>query len=430
MYPPYAYNPLAINPGMAPAADRIMPLRLLIRQGGTGGYLLFLVNPLNLIVTRGRTEGYDSVDGSAMIQIVYAMVCFLFAVHHLISRQNGEAVRILFRSPVAFFLLYTVFCGISALWSPNPKYSAFMAFQCLAFLLLTVVIISDLCRRSSPQEVIEWIVLWVLWTVFWAVVVNIRTWGLGYLKYPFQAGVLSTGVPFFIALHLCRRRAFAWITMCFAILSVANTNYFGILPAALLGAILGDRKSKVIAAAIVVVAGVGVLYFGLEAVIQNTLFFGKEGVGWEHTTGRDKVWKMGWELCMEKPVLGYGFVAGERDILYQTRGPGIISMHSMFFSAFMGVGFLGPILLSLYLAGTTMLCLSPYLAPAWRFSFIATVFMVVVVSMAGPGLGGRVYGSWQACLLVMTAIVVSCKSMPSTANGVTHMGPLDAVRRP
>jgi len=283
-----------------------------------------------------------------------------------------------------------------------------MALQCLAFLMLIVAALHEVNRRSSPQAVIEWVVMWVVWTIFWAVVINTRHFGLAYLKYPFPAAGLSTGVPFFIALHLCRRRLFAWIIMAFGILSIANTNYFGILPGLLLGAVRGDRKSRVLAVAVVAVTAVAVQYVGLEGVIRNTLFYGKEEIGWEHTSGRNQVWAMGLELGMKRPLMGYGFVAGERGVLYEERNANTISMHSAFFSAFLGVGFAGPLLLFLYYLGTWALCLPRHVPPSWRFAFTGSMFMVCVVSMGNPGIGGRVYGSWMVSVIVMTMITMLC----------------------
>jgi hypothetical protein len=387
-----------------------MPLRLLIRQAGMAGYLLLAHRPLGLAIFRQRTQGYDTIDDSAIIQILYTCICFGYSAWYLRLPRNRDAWDILVSNPVVFFLSFVFLCLMSALWSPNPPYTAFMAFQCLAFLMLIVAAMQEVYRRSSPQDLIEWTIMWVVWNIFWSVVIYVRSSRLLLLGTLFEAAGLFTGVPFFIAIYLCRRRVFGWIIAAFAILSVSNTNYFGILPGLLLGAVLGDRKSKMLALAVASVAVAAVLLVGGENVIQNTLFYGQGGVGWEYTTGRDKLWTMGWELCMEQPLWGYGFVVGERDILMQARGASVISMHSMLLSAFLGVGFLGPVFLVLYFWGTWALCLRRGIPPAWRFAFAATTLMVCIVSMAGPGLGGRVYGSWLASMAVMTMIAVLCKN--------------------
>lgn len=408
MYSPYAYNPFAINPGMTPVAPGIMPLRLLIRQGGIAGYLLFLHSPLELATTRGRTEGYDTIDGSAMIQILYAAICGIYALRYCAMPRNRGAVRVLISNPVVFFLLYCILCGASALWSPKPVYTAFMAFQCMAFLMLIVVALCEVDRQCSLQDVIEWVMLWVVWAMFWAITVKVRMLGVGAVVYPFALIKLLPGVSFFLGLYLCRRRLFGWIVVAFTILSLARSNYFGLVPGLLCGVLLGDRKAKMLTVGCLGILTICILAFGVEEVVQNTLFYGKEGIGWEYTTGRDKVFSLSWELSLDRPIVGYGFVAGERDILLDSYRAAI-STHNMFFSAFMGVGFLGPVLLSLYFVGTLVVCLGRGVPGAWRFSFTATVFMVFTVSMTNPGLGGRVYGAWVPSVVVITAIAITCR---------------------
>jgi len=402
---PCGYNPIVEDSAMMPTGIGLMPLRFLVRQAGMAGFLLLLLEPLGFLVIRGRTEGYDGVDSSAMIQILYAVICFIYSASYFTLPRNRGASRLLVTSPLVFLLLYTVLCGISTLWSPKPLYTAFMAFQCLALLLLIVAVFSELNWRCSSQDMIEWAMLWIVWTILWSVALNIRWHGMGYLLYPFGAARLSTGVFFFLAFYLCRRRLFGWIVVAFTILSISNKNYFGILPGALLACVLGDKKSRVLALLVGGTLVFSILCFGMEEVIQNTLFYGKEGVGWEYMTGRDKVFSFAWEWSLKRPWTGYGFAAGEREILL-SNFPGAISMHNMLLSAFFGVGVLGPVLLILYFVMTMRSCLSRSIPSLQRFAFTATVFMVFVISMTAPGLGSRVYGSWLASVVVMAAITV------------------------
>lgn len=389
----------------------LLPLRLLIRQAGGAGYLLFSEDLLQFVVRRQRAaEGYDSVDSSAAIQVLYVVVCCIYAGWYLASPRNRRVSGILFSNPMGFFVLYIVLCLISASWSVKPVYSAFMAFQCLAFLLLVVAALSEVDRRCTPQNVIEWTMLWAGWTTFWAVVFDARWFGVTYLLYPFRSARLATGVFFFPALYLCKRRLLGWPIAAFAMLSGARKNYWGILPGLLFGAVLGDRKSRVLAFVSIGAVVGSVVFLGAEDVVQNTLFRGKEGIGWEYTTGRDKMWTLGWELCVERPLTGYGFVTAEREVLSEMMGQSAHSMHNMLLSAFVGVGFLGPLLLSLFFLGIWSLCMSKAIPASWRFAFTATIVMTFVVAMTDPGLGGRVYGSWLPSVVMITMIVKLCKN--------------------
>ena len=109
-------------------------------------------------------------------------------------------------------------------------------------------------------------------------------------------------------------------------------------------------------------------------------------------------------------MTGYGFVAGEREILYETRGSSVISMHSMLLSSFMGVGIFGPLLLTLYFVSTGILCFFSRVPPHWKFAFLSTICMIFIISMTSPGLGGRVYGAWLPSAIAMTTITVLCRN--------------------
>lgn len=337
------------------------------------------------------------------------MCCFGYSAWYLLAPRNRRSLDVLLGHPMVFFVLYTTLCLASTIWSSRPLYSAFMAFQCYAIFLLIATVLCELNRKCPPQEVVEWITLWAIWAILWDVVLMVHWSGLGFLLYPFYAARFSSGVFFFMALCMSKRRLFSWAIVAFAILSLANKTYFGLLPGLLLGAIIGNSKIKVLVFFIAGVLIIAVLYLGAERVALDTLFYGQKGVGWEYTSGRDTMWKTCWEVCMERPMTGYGFVAGERDILYETRGSSVISMHSMLFSSFMGVGIFGPILLTLYFVGTGILCFFSRVPPHWKFAFVSTICMVFTISMTSPGIGGRVYGAWLPSVIVMTTIAVLCR---------------------
>lgn len=256
----------------------------------------------------------------------------------------------------------------------------------------------------------EWVMLWAVWDISWSIVNNVHSMGVGYLAYPFGAARLSSGFFFFLALFLCRRKVARWVVMSFSILSLSNKNYFGIGLGLIPGLIFGQAKAKRLALFCIGLSVVAFLIGGMS-IVQNTLFYGKEGVGMEYTTGRDKVWEMSLDLGMQRPLEGYGFVAGEKDALNEAGRGAVISTHSMFMSAFLGVGLAGPILLTCFFAGVTRRCFHRSIPGEWRPALIGTVIMAFVISNAAPGLGGRVYGSWVPAVLV-TVLVVCISEYP------------------
>ncbi len=389
----------------------ITSLRHLIRQAGWYGYLLLMEPLLEFLTSRGRRGGYDTVDSSAILQIAYTMLIFIFAVRYLMLSCGKRALVFMFKRPTVYLLLYILMCILSFVWSEKPLYSAFMSFQCLSYLILLIVILDRLRNNCTAQDMVEWVMLWIVWQIFWGTALRMFRWG--FFHNIFFTERLQTGIFIFLAIYISKRKLFKWIVMAFALFSGSNKIYAGMIPGALLGIFSKNRKIKVVSSVGAAVLISGLIYFGLEPVLQESVFRGRAGVGMEYTSGRDWMWEQSLDLIREKPFLGYGFVSGERDKIFVGGGVNTISVHNMLLSAAFGVGIIGPLLLFLYFAETTILCFGKNLPWDWLIGFLATIGISFVFSMTGPGLGGRVYGSWVATVFVMTMIGMICHSQRS-----------------
>lgn len=387
--------------------SNITPLRRLIGQAGIHGYLLLAESLLFFITTRGRLEGYDSIDTSAAIQAIYTMLIFIYSMWYLMLPSGRRALVFLSSRPTVYLLLFILMCIFSSLWSEKPLYSVFMGFQCLAFLLLLTVILDRLTNNCTAQDRVEWIMLWIVWQIFWEVAWRAVHWQSHYKI--FTTEQLQTGIFFFLAIYISRRKLFSWIIMPFALFSGANKMYAGMIPGALLGIFSTRWKIKVLSSVGAVALILGLIYYGLEPVLHKTVFYKRPGVGMQYTSGRDKMWAQSLEIVSKKPLLGYGFVSGERDRVFVGE-VNTISVHNMLLSAAISVGIFGPLLLLLYFVETTLLCFGKNLPQDWLIAFLATIGISFVFSMTGPGLGGRVYGSWIATVFVMTTISMICKT--------------------
>ncbi|MCK4823795.1 O-antigen ligase family protein, partial [bacterium] len=363
----------------------ITPLRHLIGQAGLHGYLLLASSLLYFFTARGRTEGYDSVDTSSAIQAAYAVLIFIYSVRYLMLPCGNRVWLFLFSRPMVYLTLFILMCIFSSLWSEKPIYSAFMGFQCLAFLMLLTVILDRLMDSCTAQDVVEWMMLWMVWRIFWGVVWRIVH---GQLYYNiFATERLQTGIFFFLAIYISRRKIFRWIVMAFGLFSGSNKMYAGMVPGALMGIFSQNKKIQVLSYIGAFVLISGLIYFGLEPVLQRTVFRGRAGVGMQYTSGRDTMWEQSMDIIREKPFLGHGFVSGERDRVF-VGGINTISVHNMMLSAAISVGIIGPLLLFLFFLETSLLCFSKNLPRDWLIGFLATIGISFVFSMTAPGLGG------------------------------------------
>ncbi|HPC94077.1 MAG TPA: hypothetical protein PLU87_03980 [Sedimentisphaerales bacterium] len=374
----------------------------LLRNGGAAGVLLLVRDIVNVAAVRQRDlSDYAAVDGSAMLQIAYVGLCLCYVVYHLSQFRPAGAAYLLRRTPAWILFVYTGLCALSSLWSPDVVLTAYRSVECLCHLLLIVIVCDNLswtCR--SRQEMIEWLVTWALWVLIWDTLYFARMVRLGpmfFSIYIFRRGSFALGTLFFLTVFASRRKLFIAINLLYMPLSLANTTYFGVFFGLLGGLWAGDRRFQVAFFFLVGTIALVLLVMG-PAALQHTLFYGQDGVGLEHTTGRDRMFLYALEYGMNRPLHGYGFVAGETSALWAQHLKAI-SAHNVFTSALLAIGVTGPILFIAFFAWLSAIVIRADLPDHWRPAFLGTVIMIFAVSSASPGLGTRVYGSWVPVVL-------------------------------
>ncbi len=416
------YNTLGETPGQN-VSLRHAPKEL-IRNGGVAGMLLLGRDVIAAGAARVRdVSEYAVVDSSAMLQIAYIGLCSCYAFYHLSRSRPPGAVYLLKHTPALLLLVYAGLCALSSLWSSDLALTAYRSLECLCILLLIVIACNNLSMMcSSPQGVIEWLILWSIWVLCWDTLYFARIAGPGlqfFSLYLFRRGAFALSMVFFLAVFVSRRRLFAIVTVIYSLLSSANTTYFGVFFGCLGGFCVGGRRFQ---AALFFLAGIfALMLLGTgSTVIQHTLFQGKEGIGMEYTSGRDKIWRYSLDIGMERPWCGYGFVTGETDALWSQGSPAI-STHNVFLSALLAVGIAGPMLFVAYFAWLFAVIWRANLPDYWRSPFIGTAIMILIVSVANPGIGARVYGSWIPAVLVSVGICTIAKwEHLAELNGVAY----------
>jgi hypothetical protein len=383
----------------------LLPLTRLIGMGGPAGYLLLGFEVMRVTSIRGRDlSNYAAVDSSAILQIAYLGVCLLYVIYHWARSPQRGAFYLLKATPVLPLAVYAVLCTLSSLWSLNHAVTFYRSVECMTYLVLIAIVCDNLNLRCSRQEFIEWLVLWSVWFLAWDFLRVIRVMGAAAFVpgNAFRAGNFALSAVFFLALFLSKRRLFILVNVIFMVLSQANTAYFGAFFGLIPGLCVGDRRSRI---ALFFLSGLVILAFlwaGTD-VVQYTLFHGKPGIGLSQTSGRDQVWQYTLAYGMNRPLCGYGFAAGETEAL-SAGGAGALTAHNVFLSAFLSVGVSGPLLFLAFFGWLMCASLRSDLPANWRSAFLGTTIMIVITSVASPGLGARVYGAWVPSVLVCMAI--------------------------
>jgi len=387
----------------------LIVLREFFHKGGIPGYFFLMGDIISVFTTRQRDpELYASVDKSSVITLAYLAICLFYCIFSLPTIQGKKALRVLTRKPMIFLTLYCCLCVFSSLWSPRIFYTGFRAIECLIYLFLITLLGINLKEKSNKQEqeMVEWVILWALWVVFWGIIQMVKALGISSLATidVFATGGRVVGMVVFFAFFISRRHILAAILLIFSFLSLINKIYFGFIFGLFSALTVGNIKMRI---ALPFLTGTLILVFILFGMtsIQKTLWYGYEDVGWRYTNGRDYIWLYSLDLALQKPILGYGFVTGEKEALNSDNMGGVISTHNCFLSAFLGVGIIGPILLFLFFMELIRLVLRANLPERFRAGMMGTIIMALCLSITDPGIGGRVYGSWIS--VVLTSVFMS-----------------------
>ncbi|MFK7833712.1 MAG: O-antigen ligase family protein [Winogradskyella sp.] len=381
-------------------------MKSFIFAAGLPGALLLFYPVLIILVTRGRVlKNASSVDGSSVIQIVYLGLCTLILFREYTSRPQYFLKKILFRSPFVFLIIYIFICFFSTLWSSNLFLTFYRSFESLIFLLLITMTIKKLIETFDYSTVIKWTIWFAFWNLFIGVLFRIKVAGFSSLTLPFMPSRLFFPLFFFVIIILGKKMLPKVLSFFIVLLGFSNKIYIGV-SLGLLGLVKGSLRGKILVVFALVVLGFLISYIGINDLLLNTLFYGRDSVGIEDSSGRNQVWTYLISKSKEKPIIGYGFVSGELQLLSNSVFKGAINAHNSIISALVSVGYLGLVVLGLFFISIFKFVLDLKVkSKKTKAAFIGTVILIFVVSMSAPGIGGRVYGSWIPSVYLISLII-------------------------
>lgn len=116
------------------------------------------------------------------------------------------------------------------------------------------------------------------------------------------------------------------------------------------------------------------------------------------SSGRDKLMKVTIESLGLHPM-GLGFFAAEPYILY-AKNLGAISAHNSLFSAAMGLGIPGVILMIVFLFALGFISFSHHIPALYRPIVIGCFIVALLQCLGNPSVGTRVFGAWLPCMYI------------------------------
>jgi len=379
-----------------------LSLRQFFTIAGLPGFVLLLRTIVMALISRQRSfEDVATVDTSATIQIALTVIAFMVAFY---SFQKDPGIRkLIFHTPLLWFLLYTLWAAVTSLWSVNALMSSYRAFETLAWFMLIGAVITRLYERLEIFEIIRWILYFALFTILFNTLNRARQFGFSLFSFDTLRMEQMWSTPFFfLALLLPVGILAKTILLPISIFSLSNTAYAG-MAGGLFTLFTGKGLTRKIFILGIIILLAAISLVGTEKILKDTIFYGKKGVGIEYTSGRDKITLQVLKEAREQPIIGFGFVAGETYIITKSKRA-TIGAHNGFLSAQLGTGLIGTVLFTIFMISMIFKAGSKYLPQEYRTAFLASAILITIHTVGNPGLGSRVYGTWIPAMIVFTLI--------------------------
>ena len=315
--------------------QKIQSLYKLAAMGGGCG-LLLLVRPLlySIFARRRDLNAYASVDASAVVFIVYAVICFFLAARELNRKEKTFGRDLFIHTPLLWLSLYTVLGMVSMIWSINLQLTGFRAFECMSMTMLMVAVVQNLFYHGGCKTVIQWTMLYVTVDIIFSI-----TRALSYttnVMMLLQTSQMMATTFFYMALYQSRKRWWNYLILAMSVFSMSTVAYIG-MSIGSISTFFGQKKYRVAVVLVFLILGTVIAVIGPYKFIKDTVFFDKQSISIHETTGRDKIMKVVLEALEERPSDGYGFFSGEPYLL-RSKNLVAINGHNSLFSAAIGLG--------------------------------------------------------------------------------------------
>ena len=313
---------------------------------------------------------------------------------------------VLFKTPLKWFFIYTVIGFCSAIWSVHPALSGYRAVECFSLLGVVIICALELYRKGGIQLLIAWILRYTVLTSLFRACWRIPDWNLFLM-----ASQMDATIFFYFALLHEKSKLVRWCIYVFSIFSHSTTAYIGLALGGI-GLWFDRKKGKTLFFILSLLTFTAILYMGTENVLKRTIFSQRTEISLAATSGRDKMWELAWNAFDERPLLGYGFFAGEPYILRENNiGGSVMNAHNSISSAAIGTGLLGLIPLCIFFLKNIALLFSPKIPVLYRGGTIGCFAVVFLHCMGNPGIGSRVYGSWLSAIIYF--VLLAIMSLPA-----------------
>lgn len=367
--------------------------------GGYSGVWLTLYPFVYLLLARKRAlTDSAAVDASAMGFVLYTFIAFFIACKDLSRYKSREWLGLMFHSPLLWFVLYSMLALVSVCWSVDAKMTGYRTFEAFSMMILIVAALLNVTQKGGVNVLFNWTAMYAVLTIFAQFLTHAKSYFN--LMYLLQSSQMFAPVLFYAVIFSTCEKWKKYIVVFFSLASGSTVSYIGMTFGSV--SFLNHKKAKLFAVVTFSTLAFAAAIVGPSVMLKETLFADKAEISLEHTSGRNHVMNTVMDTLPDNP-LGNGFFAGEPFILYQYYS-GAINGHNSFFSAALGLGYPGVLLMLFFFGHLGILVMFNKLPKHVKACLFGCFCVAFLNSMGNPGVGSRVYGGWMSTMYIYVMI--------------------------
>lgn len=342
-----------------------------------------------------RSSMDEAVEGnSGSLLMVFCVLLNLYFVY-----KNRRYLKRSLRNSTSF-LLFIMVCIASVAWTPVPDFKGIIAkgVELLSsYLLLSIILykIIDVWRCMY----------YIVFIATCAALLGGIYVHFGHTNtYTISALIGSIlGIGLYKNYKLKTMKYYVVINMAILVAGTSSASYISFI-FALVVLLSTNKKGINIPLLLVAFLFLFLTYKFAMPYISQYIFYGHTEEQIASGTGRDFIWDIVFRAFGERPILGYGFVLGERWVMANIGNIFILSAHNGYFSVLLGTGFLGMVFFGFYVLKTLFQGYGLTQKGTYRgFAaiLVAALLGVLANNMSYPCIGSDWNHPFPAIILIM-----------------------------
>lgn len=301
---------------------------------------LLFVARITIFATGGRTIGDYSVTMNSSTSLILAVISISLIVIYKEYKCFKSANRRISKLLVFYYL-----CLFSFLWAGLQTVIFFKAIEVLCNIYLMYIIASKI---GNVRLLLLYIIMLSTIVTYVEVFGGMRKFGIGFFHT--NSYSMSAMIGFLLGLQTVRCGVFKLRTIRLFLILDFLAILGGTSSATFISVILGlilvyssDDKGMNLKLLLISMALFSCLWYVGEDAIFNFIFQGKSETDIETGTGRTYVIEAALRSWKDSPILGHGYIIGERSLILYGLGFKALTTHNTFLAILVDTGIVGMI---------------------------------------------------------------------------------------